>query len=715
MMNKRIFFFFLLLFSITPSFSKDEGMWMPNQLAKLPWSEMKQRGLELSLEQIYSETTPSMKDGIVLLNDGTGSFVSSNGLILTNYHVTLAALQSVSNAKQDFIKNGYTARKMEEEIPVPSYTAKILLSMKEVTEQVLSVVNETMTYEQRANAIKSKSAEIEESAKGTSDYECHVVSTFFGLKYYLYTYEVLRDIRVVVSPPSSIGAFGGEEDNWMWPRHTGDFAFMRAYVSPDGKASQYAITNVPYKPKTFFPISTQGYQEGTFAMVMGFPSLTLRQMASPGIQAAKDINLPYLLELTNEQLDILHRAAEENPINAISYAVKIQTLENTSKYIEGTLKAVKKADVVKYRQNEELELWDYIFADSILSEKYGTVMIDLDTAYTLYRSFSKKQIAVTQFIGIIQALRVASVFKDYANSFGEKEQPNPTYKNNLTNFFKSTFKNTDLEVDKKLFKILLKAAAELPDDQQIEAIKKIYGEKKFKERDSLIDKYVDNLYKNSQVANAEKCEKFIEQTSKKILADNFVKFAIALDKETKAVQEELNTLDARISTLLRLYVEVKLKWKGTEQYPDANRTLRFSYGGVKLYTPRNSVLYNYYTTFGGMMEKEDVENDIFSVPPHLHSLWVNKNLSYTEPATNDVPLAFITNTDISGGNSGSPMLNGKGELIGVAFDGNWEGMAGDYLYQEQYNRTISVDARFILFYLDKYTGAQNILNELTIK
>jgi len=688
---------------------------MPSQLAKLPWTELQKRGLELSPEQIYNENQPSVKDGIVLLNDGTGSFVSSNGLILTNYHVTLAALQSVSNAKQDFIKNGYTARKMEEEIPVPSYTAKILLSMKDVTEQILSAVNESMTYEQRANAIKTKSVEIEVSGKGTTDYECHVASTFFGLKYYLYTYEVLRDIRVVLSPPSSIGAFGGEEDNWMWPRHTGDFAFMRAYVSPDGKATQYLTTNVPYKPKTFFPISTKGYQEGTFTMVLGFPALTLRQMASPGIQVAKDINLPYLLEVTNKQLDILHQAAEESPLNAISYAVKIQTLENTAKYVEGTLKAVKKADVVKVRQNEELELWDYIFADSALSEKYGTVMIDLDTAYTLYRSFSKKQIAVTQFIGVVQALRVASVFKDYANSFGEKETPNPTYKNNLTNFYKSTFKNTDIEVDKKLFKVLLKNAGQLPDDQQIEAIKKIYGEKKFKARDSLLEKFVDNLYKKSQVASADRCEKFIEMTSKKILADEFVKFAIALDKETKEVQEELNKLDARISSLLRLYAEVKLKWKGTEQYPDANRTLRFSYGAVKLYSPRNSVLYNYVTTFGGMMEKEDVENDPFNIPPHLRSLWKNQNLSYADQMLGDVPLAFITNTDISGGNSGSPMLNGKGELIGVAFDGNWEGMAGDYMYQEQYNRTINVDMRFILFYLDKYTSAQNILSELTIK
>ncbi len=689
---------------------------MPNQLVKLPWSEMRQRGLELSLDQIYSENLPSVKDAIMVLNDGTGSFVSSNGLILTNYHVTLAALQSVSNAKQDFIKNGYTARKMEEEIPVPSYTAKILLNMKEVTEQVLSSVSESMTIEQRGQAIKTKISEIEIIAKGTTDYECKVADTFLGSKYFLYTYEVLRDIRVVLSPPSSIGAFGGEDDNWMWPRHTGDFAFMRAYVSPDGKATQYAITNVPYKPKTYLPISTKGYQEGTFAMVMGFPALTLRQLASPGIQAAKDINLPYLLELTNKQLDILHQAGEESQVNAINYAAKILTLENTSKYIEGTLKAVKKADVIKFRQNEELELWDYIFSDSALQEKYGTVMIDLDTAYIQFRSFSKKQIAISQFIGIIQALRIATVFKEYANSFGDKEQPNPSYKNNLTSFYTSTLKTTDLSVDKKIFTALLKAAADLPEDQQIETVKKIFGNKKFKERDEQIEKFVEQLYKKSNVTTKDKCDKLIEVSSKKILADEFIKFALSLDKETKEVQEKLNQLDVKITALLQKYIEVKLKWKGTETYPDANRTLRFSYGAVKPYSPRNAISYNYFSTLNGMIEKEDVENDLFHVPPHLHSLWMNKNLgTYTDSTKGDVPIAFITNTDISGGNSGSPMLNGKGELIGVAFDGNWEGMAGDYLYQEKYNRTISVDSRYILFYLEKYTGAQNILQELVIK
>ncbi|TAK65257.1 MAG: hypothetical protein EPO24_02735, partial [Bacteroidetes bacterium] len=311
MRNKFVILSLAVFIFAATSLSKDEGMWMPTQLTKFPWKELKKRGLALSMEQIYSETTPSLKDGIVILGDGTGSFVSPNGLILTNFHVTLSALQSVSSAQRDFIKNGYTARKPEEEIPIASFTAQILLSMKEVTSEVLSAVTGAMTEQERVNAIKMKISELETAAKGNSENECRVIETFFGLKYFLYTYEVLRDIRIVISPPSTIGAFGGEEDNWMWPRHTGDFAFMRAYVSPEGKHAHYDVKNVPYKPKKYFPLSTKGYKEGTFALVMGYPALTLRQMASPGIQAAQDITLPYVYELSNIQLDILRRTSEE--------------------------------------------------------------------------------------------------------------------------------------------------------------------------------------------------------------------------------------------------------------------------------------------------------------------------------------------------------------------------------------------------------------------
>ncbi len=698
----------------------DEGMWMLDKIDKLSLDRMKKYGLELSTSQIFNPDAPSLKDAIVLLGGGTASFVSSKGLILTNHHVAYGAIVSVSSVMEDRLKDGFSAKSYEEEIPIENMTAQVLLNMKEITSEVLNGLTDDMSSQERQKVINTKLREIEKREKGSTDYECRATDVFNGVKYYLFTFEVMRDVRLVYAPPNSIGNYGGEIDNWMWPRHTGDFSFMRAYVSPEGKSAKFAKENVPYVPKHFLPISTKGFEEGSYMMIMGFPGRTFRYRTSYDIEIAYNEVLPMTVDLFKTRIDIMQNLTKNDRVKELKYANRLRGIENSYKNSLGVIEGMRKINLLMKKRSEEENFLIYISTQPNLQMKYSTVLLEMKRLLDELSQYNKKRIILTNFQMSSDILRLAQRFMTYAknpprDSTGKLIARVEADYAAVKPMIASTYKNVDLSIDKELLKAILIKAADLPMNQQIEAVSKIVGNKTGQKRIQAIQCFVDELYSDSDLLTQEKAEKFLTKSDKKILDDEFVEFALALDKDDAVVKEKFARYEADMTFMRTQLMEAWIAWKGDTLYPDANRTMRFSYGTVKPLKPRDAVSYDYGTTLSGVIEKE-TGDEPFEVPTKLKQLWEKKDFGvYTDKRSGDIPVAFLANLDITGGNSGSLVINGKGELVGCAFDGNWESVVGDYFFQEPLNRTISVDSRYILFILDKYSDSQNILNEMLIK
>lgn len=697
----------------------DEGMWLLDSIGKLPLAEMKKHGLELTPEQISSVNGPSLRDAIVLLGGGTSSFVSGEGLLVTNHHVAFAGIQALSSVQDDYLKSGFWAKAKSEELTT-SYTAQIIVGMKDVTPEVLSAVTDTMSAETRAKAIQAKSGEIEKAAKGTTGYTCRVSDLYNGVKYYLSTYESFPDVRLVYAPPSAIGNYGGEVDNWMWPRHTGDFSLMRVYTGRDGKPAKYAKENVPYKPKVFLPISIQGYAEGSFAMILGYPARTFRYREAAAVQIARDETLPATVDFYKTRIDIIEAAGAKDRALQIKFASRVRGLANTYKNYLGTLEGMKHADLLARKRNEELKFATYLTGSRELNAKYGSLLGDLEKAAVELKSFNKKSIVLMNLTTGVDLFRLANRMKTYAglyrDSSGTIVSPSARDRDAAREFVGSVFKIFDPAVDKQTFAAIVLKSADMYADQQLPPFRELVGQRTGADREKRVREFVDDLYDESALTTPAGCEKLLARGPDAINEDAFVAFSKKIENEQTPLTAKTAKLNARVSALRAKFVEAWLGWKkGETVYPDANRTIRFSHGTVKPYSPRDGVDYRYYTTLGGVMEKEQAE-DPFTVPARLKELWLKKDFGrYADPKTGEMHVAFLSNLDITGGNSGSPIINGKGELIGCAFDGNWEAVVGDYFFQEQYNRTISVDARYILFVIDKFSGAENIMRELVVK
>ena len=700
----------LALFLTFAGRTMDEGMWLLDTVGKLPVSEMKKHGLELTPEQIYSANGPSLKDAIVLLGGGTSSFVSAEGLMVTNHHVAFGGIQSLSSLKADYLKDGFWAKSKDEELST-NYTAQIVTTIKDVTSEVLSAVNDTMSAEKRAAAIREKSREIETAAKGNTDFTYRVSDMYSGVSYYLFGFQTLSDIRLVYAPPSDIGNYGGEVDNWIWPRHTGDFSLMRAYVGPDGKPAKYSKDNVPFHPKVFLPISAAGYEEGSFAMIMGFPGRTFRYREASSVQLARDESLPLTVDLYKTRIEIIDAASKADRGVAIKYASKVRGVANTYKNYLGTLEGMRRADLLDIKKKDEEKFTAWVNSSPELTKKYVTLLADMAKANNESRAYNQKSIYLMNLNTGVDLIRVANRFRTYAQTSQTEAD-----KNAVREAVSTTFKNFDLGVEKQLLTALILKGAELPESQQVDAVKEIYGSKTGAKREAEVKEFVDDLYSDSDISTPEGCEKLLGKSGEKIMKDDFVKFAAKIDAEQAPIMQKQGAYTATISKLRAKYVQARLEWKkGELVYPDANRTIRFTYGQVKPFKPRDAVEYNYFTTLTGVMDKETGE-DPFIVPAKLKELWQKKDFGrYADPKTGDIPVAFIADLDITGGNSGSPVINGRGELIGCAFDGNWEAVVGDYYFQPELNRTIAVDARYVLFVLDKYSNAQNILKEMVIR
>ena len=727
-MNRQVITIIFLICSlvVSPVSSlADEGMWLPDTIDKLPLGQLKKRGLELKPEEIYSTTGPSLKDAIVRISigggGGTGSFVSADGLILTNHHIAFGAVTAVSSPENDYITKGFLARSRNDEIEAKNYAIYITQDFKDVTAEVLASVKPEMSPEARNHAITVKVEEIRKSRE-KDGIVAQVVEASGGYQYFLYTYLTAKDVRVVYAPPKSIGYYGGDPDNFEWPRHCGDFAFLRAYVAPDGRPAAYNKQNIPFKPKKYLTINSGGIKEGDFAMIMGYPGMTYRYRESYSVDYREQIQLPEQIANLRRQIDLLTKLGEQNPALKIKIADQLFILSNSLKAYEGTVKGLKRMDVVAHKRADEAALVKWLDANPAMKAKYGEVLPKIDALYRDLRSFVQKQTTLNNLLNsgdLTDALEFA-----YRRALDQEKPENerlPQFREAGVKQFKErlgpSWKEREPQSEAQDLAGALAGAAELPDDQKITFVEKLFEGKTGKDRRVAENEFAISAIEKSKFASFAEVEKLFTASAAEMRAtdDPLLKLVVQSYDETASLSKRTAQFNGSITKLRPEFVKAMREMKKGLYYPDANFTLRFTYGDVRGYKPRDAVNYDYQTSLHGVIEK-DTGIDPFDVPPRLKELSGNKEYGgYMDSRLKDVPVAFITTNDITGGNSGSAVMNGRGQIIGIAFDGNFEGLGGDYYYDINSNRTLTVDIRYVLFLLDKFAGASDLLRELQIE
>lgn len=701
----------------------EEGMFLPDAIAGLPFDRLAKRGLKLKPAELYDPNGVSIKDAIVIVGGGTGEFVSADGLILTNHHVAFDALVAKSTADKDLGATGFAAGSRAEELPAPDYTVSITQTLKDVTGEVLSGVNDSMSPADRARAISAKVRALE--AEGTNAAEGlrrRVLPMNEGLSYYQFDYLVLRDVRVAYAPPKSIGFFGGDDDNFEWPRHCGDFTFMRAYVGPDGKPADYSINNVPYKPKKFLPISTAGVREGDFTMVMGYPGSTRRYRESYSVAYNQDIVLPFLVDVYRNQIEAMQDAGKYNAALRVKLQGPIFDLNNALKNFDGSVLAMRRAGIVEKKRAEEAAFMRWVSQDAQRQAKYGQVLPELDKAYQELTATAQRDLLVQQLFTASDLLGMVYLAQQFA---ADKEKPE-TERSPLLNAaalqrararIAPTFAGRNAGVEREMLLYMLRRAAELPAGQRIEFLERRFGSLQADARVRAEEEFATSIVDGKRFSSAEAVTGLFDLPLSEMrgMKEPVVELALEVGAEVQKIQARQQVFNQLVGRMRPLLIEGMSAMKNVKPYPDANRTLRFTYGEVKGYVPREAISYSPFTTLAGVIEK-DTGREPFDVPAKLKQLYRAKDFGpYAIAGGTDVPVDFLSTNDIIGGNSGSPILNGRGEQVGIVFDGNYEGLGNDFFYNEAKGRTISVDIRYVLFVTDKFGGAGWILKELDIR
>ncbi len=715
---------FFLVFSLLPSFAiADEGMFLPDTISRLPIDQLKRRGLKIPVTDIYNAAGTSIKDAVVIVGGGTGEFVSAEGLLLTNHHVAFDALVSASNEQNDYGSKGFLARSRTEELPASGYTVTMTQDLKDVTADVLAGIQANSTAADRASAIQTKIRALEAGSRPSDGIQVRVLPLLEGLSYYQFTYQILRDVRVVYAPPKSIGFFGGDPDNFEWPRHCGDFAFMRAYVAPDGKPAEYSQNNVPFKPKKFLSLSLAGVKEGDFTMVMGYPGSTRRFRESYSVAYNQDIAQPFYVDVFGKQIDILKDIGDRDPAARVRLQGPIFDLSNTLKNFEGSVLAMRRAGIVDVKRAQEAEFTRWLEQTPERKAKYGEVLPTLAKAYEELNATAERDLLLQQIISVTGLLDVTAFALTLA---AEKEKPEAERNPALTNpatlaraqaRVAAFYENINVSLEREMLVYLLRRAAALPASQKIEPIERRFAQLSPEARQLAELDFARSVVESKRFATAEGLSALLGMTQAQLqdLKEPLVDFATditALVRESGARTQRFN---ATVSRWRPLLIEGMSEMRGERPYPDANRTLRFTFGEVKGYTPREAISYTSFTTLAGVIEK-DTGREPFDVPLKLKQLFEARDFGdYSDASRGGVPVDFLSTTDIIGGNSGSPILNGRGEQVGIIFDGNYEGLGNDFFYNDSKGRAIAVDIRYVLFLTEKFGEAGYILKELTIK
>jgi len=699
----------------------EEGMWLPNAIPETIIQEMQAKGLELTLEELVNENGTGVVNAVVSLGGGTGSFVSPQGLIITNHHVAYGAVQRISTANQNYIESGFLARTPAAELPAHGYNAYVLLAIEEITPKVLKAVQPGMSPIERYKAIEKVSKEIIKQAEADKDVYCSVSDFFNGAQYYLMTYKRIKDMRIVYVPARAIGEFGGDIDNWMWPRHTGDFSFLRAYVAPDGKSAEYAKENVPYQHKSYLKIAAQGLQPGDFALIAGYPGNTQRYMTSFSIDLQQNYRLPWRIQTYDRWIKILEAASKNEPDATVKVIGSIKGLNNGMKYYQGLLDGFLKFNLLKQKQQIEEDFLAFLERDATANAKYSGVLPRLKTIIDEYKTFWLKNEVLNSLYRLRLLSNAALLYKWSLEKQKDDLERDPGYMNRRVPDLKEKLelaqKSLHPASEREVMRMLLKMAAKLPAEQRIQGLEAWLAEKDSLQLEKSIAQLLDQLYTRTRLTETEVRLKMFEMSHQELLQqdDAFIDLAQKLHPEKEASTERYQTYEGALSEIMPQWIDGLRYWKEGVLYPDANGTLRLNYGIVKGYSPRDAVNYYPFTTLKGVIEKDSGQAP-FDVPQKLKVLYQKKDFGdYSDPQLQDVPVDLLTTNDSTGGNSGSPLMNGQGELVGVLFDGNYEAMSADYEFDVDLARSIHVDIRFVLFVADKVDQAQELLQELGIK
>lgn len=715
LMKKLCLSLLIAFVAIGKSFA-DEGMWLPMLLGQQVYKDMVKRGLKLSAEQLYSINKASIKDAIVIFGGGcTGEVVSNKGLIFTNHHCGYGNIAELSSVQNNYLRDGFYAKSIEQEISAPNLSVQFLLKIEDITSQILPEIK-NLTGKERMDKYAQLVQKIEaDNAKG--NIKGKVYSMFKANQFLMFTYETYKDVRMVGTPPESIGKYGGDTDNWEWPRHTGDFSVWRVYMSPEGNSADYNAKNVPYKPKHFLPISLKGVKDGDYAMTYGYPGSTNRYETSYGVKLATDKVNPFFVQLRDERLKLMFEEMKKDPAVKLKLASEYAGVANYWKFFDGETKQLTKFKTFEQKQTEEKKFIDW----AANKDQYKNLFADYQKIYEAWTPYAKHKVAIREGIMAPSLIKMASRMKGIENAI-QKNNAAPNAVKMFMEDREDMLKNTHLISDKNILAKTLKMYYDNIDkaQQPTEFFNELEAKYGSLNEEATFKKFAEYVYANSIVLNEAALKKLETQpTMEAFEKDPAYLYFNTFNKNYEAkVLKEDRAFAEKNGELGHYYLKGIMEMNpqnASKMYPDANFTMRVSFGSVKSYKPRDGVFYDYVCTMSGIMQKYKPNDYEFDLPKRFVDLYNQRDFGrYLDPKYNDVVVSFITTNDITGGNSGSPVINGKGELIGLAFDGNYEALSHKMVFDKDLNRTICVDIRYVLWCIEVFGGAKNLIDELKI-
>ena len=700
-MSKTLIFVITLMTAMTTR--ADEGMWLPSLISQRI-ADMQEKGFRLEAEDIYSINQASLKDAVVLFGRGcTGELISPEGLLLTNHHCGYGQIQQHSSVEHDYLKDGFWAMNRSEELPNKGLTVSFLERMDDVTAQVLKGYTPDMTEEQRVELVKKNSqALIDEAVKEGKGLRATVEALYYGNQYFLFLYREYADVRLVGAPPSSIGKFGGDTDNWMWPRHTGDFSMFRIYADKDNNPAPYSKDNVPYRPKKYFHISTKGVQEGDFTFIYGFPGRTQEYIHSEGVRYIEEIGDPHKIHLRTLRLDIMNKHQAESQKVRIQYSSKNANVSNAWKKWQGEVKGIKKMKTVQTKKE-----FEKAFAKWAEGGEFDGVISKIES---IYAELEPYQFATDYYSETVRTIEVANFAMSTARLFREDGFD----KEKATELAETFYKDWYLPIDKESFiAVMNEYEKNVPAD-----FKPIYYKEKLASYGS-IENWAEDIFTHSIFVDPAKVNALKDEDKEMVMADPAVEFFNEFLKwYTYEIQPVTTRLNQDLQLAYRDYMRGQMVYCRTRRvpkafYPDANLTLRVAYGHIKGYTPADGTYYLPSSTIKGIMEKDNPDIFDYNIPQRLRDIYATKDYGRWADASGEVPVCFIATNHTTGGNSGSPVINADGDLIGLNFDRVWEGTMSDIVFDPEICRNIALDVRYVLFTIEKIGGAGYLLNEMT--
>ncbi len=717
-MSKKLFFTCALITLGAFQFSAiapEEGMFPLSEIQKV---DLKKAGLKIDQKEVYNPQGLSLIDALVNVGGCTGSFLSDAGLIITNHHCAFESVQLASTPENDYLTNGFVAKTMEQEIPAKNLTCKITDSYEDVSDKILSSVKDVNDPVERINAINKKIAEIikEEQAKDAS-IKPEISEMFIGRTYVLFRYKIIKDVRLVYIPQRAIGEFGGESDNWVWPRHTGDFSFLRAYVAKDGSAATYSKENVPYKPKKFLKVNPNGANDGDFVFILGYPGRTFRNYPAKYVEYQEKFQLPYISSLYEWQNDQMAQTSVNKELE-LKQASRIKRKANVLKNYKGKIKGLSGIQLVNQKYAQEKELQKFIDADANLKTQYGSLMNNIEMVYNEIFADAKKYLVMEQLIPSSNALSAANIMLQMRKKIeaAKVEEQEKVYKEQSSAAKKqinALYDTYVLETEKRLLKRALLDGLNLAAAEQYNVIP-AYGYTKSKNHDAFVNKYVEQLFAKTKFNSEKYLSDALDLPMKNFmeLKDPMLDLAVNAAAEVEKKNAIQKVRNGKLNKLLADFVNVSILFKKTDFIPDANSTLRLTYGHVKGYTPVDATYMKPTTTLTGLIEKGTKEGDYY-LPDYIRELYKKKDFGpWLTKDKKDVPIAFLYDMDTTGGNSGSPIMDENGNLVGVNFDRAFEATINDFAWNESYSRSIGCDIRYVLWVAQKVDKADNVIKEL---